>query len=88
MGQKSGNLVTHAFGRYDGHFIDDTFVDVKIKCQSVVIFFNDFTCGTFDGFSTDSSPAIHTMDTKQRVKQNDKKKEKEKKGKTTGTKKM
>jgi hypothetical protein len=28
------------------------------------------------------------MDTKQRVKQNDKKKEKEKKGKTTGTKKM
>ena len=54
MGGKSSNLVAHAFGGGDGDFVNDTFVGVKVECETGVVLLDNGTCGLLNGLGTDS----------------------------------
>ena len=51
---EAGNLVTHALRGGDGNFINDTFVGVKVECETGVVLLDDGTCGLLNGLGTDS----------------------------------
>jgi len=51
---ETGNFVAHALGWCNGHFIDDAFIGVEVKCKTSVVLLDD-GAGTFlYGLGSDS----------------------------------
>ena len=51
-----GDLVAHALSWHDSNLIDNTFVNVEVKCEAVVVLLDDLARSALDGLSADASP--------------------------------